>query len=153
MNPEQPEPCPSQASALQALSLSDIELGIGHNVERAQELQQELVQRRASLEKESVQAQALQEKEALLANIIKEEMAHQTQLSVLFQLHLHQAKEIKSQSQCLSTLMEKQQAIMERVQELQTKLQEMPIPQHTTSCLEELHIETFNVLPSTVNAR
>ena len=36
---------PSQASALQVLSLSDTEEGIGHNVERAQELQQQLGQR------------------------------------------------------------------------------------------------------------
>ena len=42
MNPEQPEPSPFQASALQALSLSDIEEGMGHNVERDQELQQEI---------------------------------------------------------------------------------------------------------------
>ena len=81
MNPEQPEPSPSKASALQALSLSDIEEGMGHNVERTQELQQELARRRASLEQELAKAQALQGKEALLANIIEEEMAHWTELS------------------------------------------------------------------------
>ena len=69
MNPEQPEPSLYQASALQALSLSDIEEGLGHNVKRTQELQLELAQRRASLE--SAKAQALQGKEALLADIIK----------------------------------------------------------------------------------
>ena len=78
MNPDQPEPCPSKASVLQALSLSDIKEGMGHNVERAQELKQELAQRRASLEQESAKAQALQGKEALLANVIEEEMAYQT---------------------------------------------------------------------------
>ena len=36
MNPEQPECSPSQASALQALSLCDIEEGMGHNVKRSQ---------------------------------------------------------------------------------------------------------------------
>ena len=38
MNPEQLEPCPSQASALQVLSLSGIEEGMGCSVERDQEL-------------------------------------------------------------------------------------------------------------------
>ena len=47
-------------------------------------------------------------------------MAHWTQVSVLSHLHLQQAEEIKPQSdeiRCLSTLLEKQQAILERVQE------------------------------------
>ena len=39
MDPEQPEPSPCQASALQVLSLSGIEEGMGHNVKRAQEFQ------------------------------------------------------------------------------------------------------------------
>ena len=51
---------------------------MGHNAERAQELQEELAQRRASLHQDSAEAEALQGKEALLANIIEEEMAHQT---------------------------------------------------------------------------
>ena len=53
----------------------------------------------------------------------------------------------------LSTLLEKQQAILERVQEQQSRVQEMPIPQYLTSCLEELHREEFNVLPGMVSAR
>ena len=91
--------------------MSNIEEGKGHNVERTQELQQELGQRRALLEQELAKAQSLQGKEVLLANIIEDEMAHQTQVSVLSQLHLCQAKEIKSQSdeiRHLSTLLEKQ---------------------------------------------
>ena len=40
---------PKQTSAIQALALSNIEEGIGQNVARAQELEQELAQRRASL--------------------------------------------------------------------------------------------------------
>ena len=54
--------------------------------------------------------------------MIEEEMAHWTLVSVLSQLHLHQAEEIKSQSneiRCLSTLLEKQQAILEIIQEQQ----------------------------------
>ena len=57
-------------------------------------------------------------------------MAHQTQVSVLSQLHIHQAKEIKSQSneiRCLSTLLEKQQANLEKVQE-QQRMPEIPVP-------------------------
>ena len=50
-------------------------------------------------------------------------------------------------------MQEKQQAILERVQEQQSRVQEMPIPQHITSHLEELHREAFNVLPGTVTAR
>ena len=41
MNPEQLVPSPSPASTL---SLSNIEEGMGHNAERAQELQQQLAQ-------------------------------------------------------------------------------------------------------------
>ena len=68
--------------------------------------------------------------------------------------HLHQAEEIKSQSdeiRHLSTLLEKQQAILERVQEQQRRLPEMPVP--STNCIKELQREAFNILPGTVNAR
>ena len=74
MTPEQLEPSSSPVSAL---ALSNIEEGMGHNAERAHELQQVLVQQRASSHQELAEAQALQDKEALLANIIEEEMAHQ----------------------------------------------------------------------------
>ena len=90
-----------------------------------------------------MEAQALQGNEALLADIIEKEMAHQTQVSVLSNLHLQWAEEIKSQSneiRCLSTLLEKQQAILERVQEQQSRVPEMPIP-HPTSHIEELQRE------------
>ena len=151
MNPEQLEPSLSPASAL---ALSNISEGMEHNAERAQELQEELAQRRASLHQDSAKAQALQEKVALLANIIEEEMAHWTQVSVLSHLHLQQAKEIKSQSdeiRHLSTLLEKQQAILERVQEQQSRMPEMPVP--LTNHIEELQREAFNILPGVVNAR
>ena len=68
MNPEQLEPSSSPASAL---ALSNIEEGMGHNAERAQELQEELAQRRASLHQDLAKAQAFQGKETLLANIIE----------------------------------------------------------------------------------
>ena len=151
MNPEQLEPSSSPASSL---TLSNIEEGMGHNAERAQELQEELAQRRAPLHQDSAEAQALQGKEVLLANIIEEEMAHQTQVLVLSYLHLQQAEEIKSQSheiRHLSALLEKQQAILERVQEQQTRMPEMPVP--PTNRIEELQREAFNILPGTVNAR
>ena len=83
-------------------------------------------------------------------------MAHKTQVLVLSHLHLQQAKEIKSQSdeiRCLSTLLEKQQAILERVQEQQCRMPEMPIPQNPTSHIEELQRVAFNILHDTVNAR
>ena len=100
------------------------------------------------------EAQALQGKEALLADIIEEGMAHQTQVSVLSHLHLQQAKEIKSQSdeiRYLSTLLEKQQAILEQVQEQQRRMPEMSVP--STTCIKELQREAFNILTGTVNAR
>ena len=131
-----------------------MEEGMGHNIERAQALQEDLFQRRASLQHHSSEAQALQGKEALLADIIEEEMAHQTQVSVLSQLHLQQAKEIKSQSEeirQLSTLLEKQQAILERVQEQQSRVPEVPVP--LVDRLQELQRETFDILPGTVNAK
>ena len=84
MSSEQREPSFSPPSAL---ALSNMEEGMGHNIERAQALQEDLSQRRASLQHHSAEAQALQGQEALLADII-EEMAHQTQVSVLSQLHL-----------------------------------------------------------------
>ena len=49
---------------------------------------------------------------------VEEEMAHRTQVLVLSHLHLQQAEEIKAQAneiRHLSTLLEKQQAILERV--------------------------------------
>ena len=98
MNPENAELSPKQLSALQALALSDIEEGMGHNVTRAQGLQEELAQRRASLLQNSAEAQALKGQEELLAKIVEEEMAHQMQVSVLSHLHLRQAEEIKAQS-------------------------------------------------------
>ena len=104
---------------------------MGQNIERAQALQEDLSQRRASLQHHSAEAQALQGQEALLADIIEEEMAHQTQVLVLSQLHLQQAEEIKSQFEeirDLSTLLEKQQAILERVQEQQSRVPEIPVP-------------------------
>ena len=82
MDPDQPGPSPFQASALQTLSFSNIEEAIRHNIERAQELLQDLAQRRAPLEQELAEAQALQGKEALLASITEEEMAHHTQVSL-----------------------------------------------------------------------
>ena len=108
MNSEQREPSFSLPSAL---ALSNMEEGMGHNIERAQALQEDMVQRRASLNHHSPEAQALQGQEDLLADIIEEEMAHGTQVSVLLHLHLQQAKEIKSQSEEIrhvSTLLEKQ---------------------------------------------
>ena len=148
---EQREPGFSPPSAL---ALSNVEEGMGHNVERAQALQEELVQRRASLHHDSAEAQALQGQEALLADIIEEEMAHQTQVSVLSHLHLQQAEEIKSQSKeirHLSTLLEKQQAILERVQEHQSRVPEVPVP--PVNRIQELQREAFNILPGTVNAK
>ena len=73
-------------------------------------------QRRASLTQMSAEAQALQGKEALLADIIEEEMAHWMLVLVLSQLHLQQAKEIKSQFKeikCLSALLVQQHTVLE----------------------------------------
>ena len=151
MNPEQREP---EFSPPSALALSNMEEGMGHNIERAQALQEDLIQRRASLQHHSAEAQALQGQEALLADIIEEEMAHRTQVSVLSQLHLQQAEEIKSQSEeirRLSTLLEKQQAILERVQEQQSRVPEIPVP--PVDRLQELQREAFDILPGTVNAK
>ena len=81
-------------------------------------------------------------------------MAHWTQVSVLSHLHLQQAKEIKSQSKeirHLCTLLEKQQAILERVQEQQSRVPEVSVPPR--SRIEELQREAFDILPGTVNAR
>ena len=127
---------------------------MGHNIKRAQALQEDLSLRRASLLHYSAEAQALQGQEALLADIIEEEMAHQTQVLVLSHLHLQQAKEIKSQSEeirCLSTLLEKQQAILERVQEQQSRVPKVPVP--PVNRLQELQREAFDILPGTVNAK
>ena len=68
------------------------------------------------------EAQALQGKELLLADIMKEEMAHKIQVSVLSQLHFWHADEIKVHSEeikHISTLLERQQAILKEVQEQQ----------------------------------
>ena len=119
---------------------------MGQNVERAQVLQEELVQRRASLHHDWRIKPFEAKKE--------EEMAHQTQVLVLLHLHLQQAKEIKSQSEeirCLSTLLEKQQVNLQRVQEQQIRVPERSVPPR--SRIEELQREAFDILPGTVNAR
>ena len=131
-----------------------MEDGMEHNIERAQALQEDLSQRRASLQHHFTETRALQGQEALLADIIEEEMAHRTQVSVLLHLHLQQDEEIKSKSKeirQLSTLLEKQQAILERVQEQQSRVPEAPVP--PVSRIEELQREAFNILPGTVNAK
>ena len=88
MNPENAKMSPKHSSALQALALSNIKEGMGHNVTRAQGLQEELAQRRASLLQDSAEVQALKGQEELLAEIGEEEMAHRTQVSVLLHLQL-----------------------------------------------------------------
>ena len=47
MNHNSAELSPKQSSVLQALALSNIEERMGHNITRAQGLQEELAQRRA----------------------------------------------------------------------------------------------------------
>ena len=54
----------------------------------------------------------------------------------------------------LSTLLEGQQTILEQVQEQQQgSVSQVPRIQPTTSWLNELQREAFNILPGTVNAR
>ena len=82
----------------------------------------DIAQSSASWMQELAEAQDLQGKEALLADIIKEEMVHQTQVSILSQVYLQQADEIQVYSEeikHLSALLERQQAILEQVQEQQ----------------------------------
>ena len=83
MNPEGAELRPKQSSVLQALAISNIEEVMGHNVTRAQELQEVLAQREALLLQDSAEVQALKGQEELVAEIVEEEMANQTQVSVL----------------------------------------------------------------------
>ena len=158
MNTERAELSPEMNSALQALALSDIEEGMGHNVTRAQELQEELAQRRASLLQDSAEAQALKGQKELLAERVEEEMAHWTQVSVLSHLHLRHAEEIRAQSheiKRLSNLLEKQQTLLEQVQENQ-KQSSVSLAQRAqppTSRLSEFQQEAFQYLPGTVNVR
>ena len=152
------EQSPEMSSALQALALSKIEEGMGHNVTRAQGLQEEIAQRRASFLQDLAEAQALRGQEELLAEIVEEEMAHQTQVSVLSHLHLRQAEEIRAQSseiKRLSTLLKEQQSLLEQVQENQKQVSASVAQkvQPPTSRLRELQEEVFQYLPGTVNAR
>ena len=54
-------------------------------------------------------------------------------------------------NQVLSTLLEKQQAILERVQEQQSRVPEIPVP--LVDRIQELQREAFDILPGTVNAK
>ena len=152
------EQSPEMNSALQALALSDIKEGMGHNVIRAQGLQEEIAQRRASLLQDSAEAQALKGQEELLAKIVEEEMAHRTQVSVLSHLHLRQAEEIRAQSdeiKRLSTLLKEQQTLLEQVQENQKQVSASVAQkaQPPRSRLSELKEEVFQYLPGTVSVR
>ena len=85
-------------------------------------------------------------------------MAHQMQVSVLSHLHLRQAEEIKAQSneiKRLSTLLEKQQTLLEQVQEQQqqSSVSQVQRAQPSTSWLNELQREAFEILLGTVNVR
>ena len=51
----------------------------------------------------------------------------------------------------LSTLLEKQQAILERLQEQQRRMHEIPVP--PTNRIEELQRDAFDILSGTVNTR
>ena len=54
----------------------------------------------------------------------------------------------------MSTLLERQQTILEQVQEQQqSSVSQMPRVQPMTFQLDELQGEAFNILPHTVNAR
>ena len=152
------EQIPEMNSALQALALSGIEEGMGHNVIRAQGLQEEITQRRASLLQDSAEAQALKGQEELLAEIVEEEMAHQTQVSVLSHLHLRQAEEIRVQSgeiKRLSTLLKEQQTLLEQVQENQRQViaSVAQKAQPPRSRLSELQEEVFQYLPGIIKCR
>ena len=83
-------------------------------------------------------------------------MAHWTQVSVLCHLHLRQ--EIRAQSneiKRLSTLLEKQQTLLEQVLENQKQcsVSLAQRAQPPTSRLSELQQEAFQYLPGTVNVR
>ena len=85
-------------------------------------------------------------------------MAHRTQVSVLSHLHLRQAEEIKAQSdeiKRLSTLLEKQQTLLEQVQEKQQQRSVSSVQrvQPSTSQLDELQQEAFEILLGMVNVR
>ena len=131
---------------------------MGHNVTRAQGLQEELAQRRTSLLQDPAEAQALKGQEELLVEIVGEEMAHQTQVSMLSHLHLRQAEEIRTQFdeiKRLSTSLKKQQTLLEQVQEnqRQSSVSSAQRAQPPTSRLSELQQEAFQYLPGTVNVR
>ena len=51
----------------------------------------------------------------------------------------------------MSTLLERQQTILEQVQEQQSSVSQVPRIQPTTPWLDELQREAFNILPGTVN--
>ena len=53
----------------------------------------------------------------------------------------------------MSTLLERQEIILEQVQEQQSSVSQMLRVQPPTSQLDELQKEAFNILPGTVNAR
>ena len=82
-------------------------------------------------------------------------MTHREQVSVLSQMHLQQAEEVKTQSQeiqCLLALVEKQQeAIQKLTSPCSPPREAVPIPSHPQYQLEAMREEAFNVVPGTVN--
>ena len=80
------------------------------------------------------------------------------QVSVLSHLHLRQAEEIKAQFneiKRLSTLLEKQQTLLEQVQENQqwSSVSSVQRAQPSTSQLNELQQEAFEILPGMETVR
>ena len=108
---------------MQALALSNIEEGMGHNVVRAQGLQERAGPEESLTPSKFCRGSGSEGSRRIAGKDCgRRNGSSDMQVSVLSHLHLRQAEEIKAQSdeiKRLSTLLEKQQTLLEQVQEQQ----------------------------------
>ena len=112
-------------SALQSLSMSDLEDSLDKNIHQTQAMQAQIANAMSQIEEEPAaraepdsQAAHLIHQDQQLAEILEEEMTLREQVSVLSDMQLQQAEEVKSQSQeirRLSALVEQQQLAIEKL--------------------------------------
>ena len=149
-------------SVLQSLSMSDLEDSLDRNIHHTQVMQAQLAHGMRRLEEEPAsradpndQAAQLQVQDQQLAEIMEEEMAQWEQVSVLSQMHLQQAEEVKAQSQeirQLSALVEKEQKAIENLTSPYSPPREpRAVPSCSETQLDAMREEVFNLVPGMVN--
>ena len=146
-------------SAFKSLFARNLEDSLEQNICHTQAVWAQISTEMSRLQEEPTQqatqtnqVPSLQDNDQELAEIIEEKMAHKEQVSVLSQIHLQQAEEVKAQSQeiwHLLALVEKQQKAIKQLTSPKSPARE---PRTTSSCpksqLDVMRDEISNLIPN-----